>query len=70
MMEKVKHDGNPVMEWMLGCVVIDDHNENIRISKVKNSQTASVLMESLRQSWLWVVLFAKRRTINTANESR
>jgi phage terminase large subunit-like protein len=21
------------MEWMLGCVVIDDHNENIRIAK-------------------------------------
>lgn len=34
---KIKHDGNPVMEWMLsGCVPIEDHNENIRISKGKS----------------------------------
>jgi phage terminase large subunit-like protein len=34
---KLKHDGNPVMEWMLsGCVTIEDHNENIRISKDKS----------------------------------
>lgn len=34
---KIKHDGNPVMEWMLsGCVTIEDHNENIRISKGKS----------------------------------
>jgi phage terminase large subunit-like protein len=24
------------MEWMLGCVTIEDHNENIRISKGKS----------------------------------
>ena len=31
---KIKHDGNPVMEWMLsGCVTIVDHNEYIRVSK-------------------------------------
>jgi len=34
---KIRHDGNPVMEWMLsGCVTIEDHNENIRISKGKS----------------------------------
>ncbi len=34
---KIQHDGNPVMEWMLsGCVTIEDHNENIRISKGKS----------------------------------
>jgi phage terminase large subunit-like protein len=34
---KIKHDGNPVMEWMLsGCVTIEDHNENVRISKGKS----------------------------------
>ena len=34
---KIKHDGNPVMEWMLsGCVKIEDNNENIRISKGKS----------------------------------
>lgn len=33
----IKHDGNPVMEWMLsGCVKIEDNNENIRISKGKS----------------------------------
>lgn len=31
---KIKHDGNPVLEWMLsGCVVIADANENIKIHK-------------------------------------
>lgn len=34
---KIKHDGNPVVEWALsGCVTIEDHNENIRISKGKS----------------------------------
>jgi len=34
---KIKHDGNPVAEWALsGCVTIEDHNENIRISKGKS----------------------------------
>lgn len=34
---KIKHDGNPVLEWMLsGCVVISDTNENIRISKSRS----------------------------------
>lgn len=31
---KLKHDGNPILEWMLsGCVVIADANENIKIHK-------------------------------------
>lgn len=31
---KIKHDGNPVLEWMLsGCVKIEDPNENIKIHK-------------------------------------
>ena len=31
---KIKHDGNPVMEWMLSkCVKIEDHNENVKLSK-------------------------------------
>lgn len=31
---KLKHDGNPMLEWMLsGCVVISDANENIKIHK-------------------------------------
>lgn len=31
---KIKHDGNPVLEWMLsGCQVIQDANENIKIHK-------------------------------------
>lgn len=34
---KIKHDGNPCVEWALsGCVTIEDHNENIRISKGKS----------------------------------
>lgn len=34
---KLLHDGNPVAEWALsGCVTIEDHNENIRISKGKS----------------------------------
>lgn len=34
---KIIHDGNPVLEWMLsGCVVISDTNENIRISKSRS----------------------------------
>jgi hypothetical protein len=40
MFEKMVLKENPtrwklVMEWMLGCVTIEDHNENIRISKGK-----------------------------------
>lgn len=31
---KIKHDGNPILEWMLsGCQVIQDANENIKIHK-------------------------------------
>jgi phage terminase large subunit-like protein len=36
-LNKIIHDGNPVLEWMLsGCVVISDTNENIRISKSRS----------------------------------
>lgn len=35
--QKIKHDGNPIMEWMLsGCVLIQDPNENIRVDKGKS----------------------------------
>lgn len=31
---KLKHDGNPVLEWMLsGCVIYRDANENIKVHK-------------------------------------
>jgi phage terminase large subunit-like protein len=31
---KLKHDGNPILSWMLsGCIVIADANENIKIHK-------------------------------------
>lgn len=31
---KIKHDGNPVLEWMLsGCVLYEDANENIKVHK-------------------------------------
>jgi phage terminase large subunit-like protein len=31
---KLKHDGNPVMAWMLGgCVIYQDANENIKVHK-------------------------------------
>lgn len=31
---KLKHDGNPILEWMLsGCVKIEDANENVKIHK-------------------------------------
>jgi phage terminase large subunit-like protein len=34
---KIKHDGNPILEWMLsGCVVIEDPNENIKVHKGKS----------------------------------
>lgn len=34
---KIKHDGNPVMEWMLsGCVIIEDSKGNIMIHKGKS----------------------------------
>ena len=33
----IKHDGNPVLEWMLsGCVLIEDPNENIKVHKGKS----------------------------------
>jgi phage terminase large subunit-like protein len=31
---QLKHDGNPILEWMLsGCVIIRDPNENIKVHK-------------------------------------
>lgn len=34
---KIKHDGNPILEWMLsGCVVVEDANENIKVHKGKS----------------------------------
>lgn len=31
---KLKHDGNPILSWMLsGCIVIADANENIKVHK-------------------------------------
>ena len=34
---KMKHDGNPLFNWMLaGCVVISDANENIKVHKSKS----------------------------------
>lgn len=31
---KLKHDGNPILEWMLsGCIIIADANENVKIHK-------------------------------------
>lgn len=31
---KLKHDGNPILSWMLsGCVKIEDSNENVKIHK-------------------------------------
>lgn len=31
---KIKHDGNPILEWMLsGCVIYQDANENIKVHK-------------------------------------
>lgn len=36
---KLKHDGNPILEWMLsGCMKIEDANENIKISKGKSNK--------------------------------
>lgn len=33
----IKHNGNPIMEWSLsGCVVIEDPNANIKVSKGKS----------------------------------
>jgi phage terminase large subunit-like protein len=35
---KIKHDGDPVMEWMLsGCQTKEDYNENIRVIKGKEN---------------------------------
>lgn len=34
---KLKHDGNPILKWMLaGCVIITDPNENIKVHKGKS----------------------------------
>jgi phage terminase large subunit-like protein len=31
---KIKHDGNPVLKWMLsGCVIYEDANENMKVHK-------------------------------------
>lgn len=31
---KIKHDGNPILKWMLsGCVIYQDPNENIKVHK-------------------------------------
>lgn len=36
---KIKHDGNPVLEWMLsGCVKIEDANENVKIHKGQSNK--------------------------------
>jgi len=36
-MGKLKHEGNPLIEWCLtACVKIEDNNENVRISKGKS----------------------------------
>lgn len=36
---KLKHDGNPILEWMLsGCVKIEDANENIKIHKGQSNK--------------------------------
>ena len=35
---KIKHDGNPVLKWMLaGCVIIRDPNDNIKVHKGKSN---------------------------------
>ncbi len=34
---KIKHDGNPVFDWMLGgCIIYRDPNENIKVHKGKS----------------------------------
>lgn len=36
---KLKHDGNPILEWMLsGCVKIEDANENVKIHKGQSNK--------------------------------
>jgi phage terminase large subunit-like protein len=36
---KIKHDGNPILEWMLsGCVKIEDANENVKIHKGQSNK--------------------------------
>lgn len=36
---KLKHDGNPILSWMLsGCVKIEDPNENIKIHKGQSNK--------------------------------
>jgi phage terminase large subunit-like protein len=31
---KIKHDGNPILRWMIGgCVIYQDANENIKVHK-------------------------------------
>ncbi|WKW47280.1 terminase large subunit [Myroides sp. JBRI-B21084] len=35
---KIKHDGNPVLKWMLaGCVIVRDPNDNIKVHKGKSN---------------------------------
>ncbi|MBF05015.1 MAG: hypothetical protein CMP76_17195 [Flavobacterium sp.] len=35
----LKHDGNPVLEWMLsGCVIIADANENVKVHKGRSNK--------------------------------
>ena len=36
---KIKHDGNPVLSWMLaGCIVIEDASGNIKVHKGKSNK--------------------------------
>lgn len=36
---KIKHDGNPVLSWMLaGCVIVEDASGNIKVHKGKSNQ--------------------------------
>lgn len=36
---KIKHDGNPVMSWMLaGCVIYEDANSNIKVHKGQSNR--------------------------------
>src|SRR5690606_33930573 len=37
---KIKHDGNPILSWMLsGCVIYEDANENIKVHKGQSHKT-------------------------------
>lgn len=36
---KIKHDGNPVLAWMLaGCIIVEDASGNIKVHKGKSNQ--------------------------------